>query len=164
LAQRYKIPFLGSSAGAREAEAQLFREKDKTGDSPTPITLRDIGAFRIIRKGATKVADTWVSTTVVEKDVMLEGTWKLLTVSVKNTESAVSEPTEIYLYDASLGGAAISLRTGLTSEYQKLHWSGEKLLKGKWVPRARIYCSTENDGGIFYIDVVAEKIDAGAGN
>jgi hypothetical protein len=146
---------------ARLAEARLFGEKDKAGERPVLVD-REKGAYRIVRIGATKIADQWVNTSAVDPRLIFSGVWIFHSISVRNAQSQVSEPTEIYMYDETQD-SAISLATGLTSEYQKLHWTNgsKKVFRGQWIPRARVYCSTENVGQILHIDVVAEKLEAG---
>ena len=163
MAQSYRIPSIFKSAEVKAAEAKLWRSKNEAGDDPVPVSLRDVGAFRIVRIGATKIADQWVSTSMVDTRAIFEGTWRFISISVRNADSHVAEPTEIYMYDGSDGGnGAISLNSGYTNEYQKLHAKQLPFLgRGHWIPRARIYCSTENTDDLFYIDIVAEKIDEG---
>lgn len=159
----FAIPSFPKNRAAQEAEARLSVQRDPNKRSKVLVD-RMMGAFRIVRIQATKIADQWVSTSMVDRRIIFEGVWMFHSISVRNVDSAVSEPTEIFIYDGTAGGnGAISLASGLTSEYQKLHWTNgsQMLFRGTWIPRARIYCSTENNGDLFAIDIIAEKIEEG---
>ena len=167
MSQPLRIPSFPTGRGAKAAEAAVFGKKGmKPGQKPDlPVLIdRQAGAYRIVRIGATKISDQWVITSMVDPRVIFQGVWIFHSISLRNADSQVSEPSEIYLFDASEGGnGALSLETGLTSEYQKLHWvnGSQMMFRGTWIPRCRVYCSTENVNDLFYMDVIAEKLVEG---